>query len=195
VHWSIVERVAIVNLELGGGPHKRAGYVSMDIHSWGGMTDIIADMGEEWPIDDNSVARIFSCHAIEHVSWRRLWHVIQACYRVLLPGGVCTHGWPEFGRIMAILPSMCDCVRTHDVFEGDPDCPRCHGKGRVHPAYIKASLCGSQDYEGDVHRNVIHEAEMVGLMQQAGFRIMGIRTDDINPIVCWVTGVKDGEGT
>lgn len=186
----MAEGVDIVNLELGGGPNKRAGYVSLDMHAWDGATDIVADLEADWPIESGTVDSLYSCHVVEHVSWRKLEHVIRECWRVLRPGGTCTHGWPEMMRMMNLLPAMCDCVRQHDVFAGDPDCPRCHGKARVHPAYMKASFCGLQAYPGDVHRNVIPESELAAMMQRAGFSITAITTDETNPLVCWIVGVK-----
>ena len=178
-----------MRLELGGGPNKRDGYVSMDVQPWHGATDIVHDISRPWPIGDATVERIYSAHLMEHIAWHRLWHVLAECYRVLVPGGTCEHIWPEFGRIVGLYNYQCQCVDVK-AFVAKPDCPVCHGAALVNPLYLKWSLVGMQQSEWDVHRNIIHEAEMRHYMEQAGFAIETAETVATNHVLCRVIGVK-----
>lgn len=180
-----------MNLELGGGPagNKHPGYVSMDAQDWHGATDIIADISHPWPMEDATVERIYSAHVLERVAWFRLYHVLQECLRVLVPGGEMEHIFPEFGRIVGLYNLACHCVPT-DGFIARPDCPVCHGHGRINPLYLKWSLCGQQCGEWDVHRNVIHEQELCEFMRRAGFDVAESGGVEGNPVVCRVVGVK-----
>lgn len=180
-----------MNLELGGGPvgNKRYGYTSMDHLAWSGATDIVADISEPWPLADECVDDIYSCHVLEHVSWRKLITTITESYRVLKHGKRATHIWPEFGRIMALWQWPCTCV-NFKTFRADPNCPICHGKGKVHPARIKSDLCGGQEYDGDVHLNILLEQELIGYLVYAGFEIENVATLGHNPACCRVVAVK-----
>lgn len=59
-----------------------SGYTCIDIIN----ADIIADLNNSWPLEDNSVEKIRAYDAIEHL--KDPIHTMNEAYRVLTPGGV-----------------------------------------------------------------------------------------------------------
>lgn len=56
-----------LKVELGCGKTKSEGYIGVDRFQLEGV-DIIADLNQELPFDDNSVDIILACHSLEHVN-------------------------------------------------------------------------------------------------------------------------------
>lgn len=184
-----------VNLELGGGPSKLGGFVSIDVHPWDGATDIIYDLSDiPWPIDDSSVDELYSCHLLEHLSWQ-LWpgcKLTNEMYRIMKPGAKMMHIWPEPARLLNLLPHACMCV-DFKTFEPNPDCPKCGGHGRVHPLRVKTDLCGDQDVllgHSDVHKNILFEHEFAAYVVSSGFKDVRTYTHARNIASCVLTARK-----
>lgn len=77
-------------LHLGCGREIRPDWINLDIHDYG--QQIIRDMRQGLPFDDNSISEIYTHHALEHVEQgRTLEFVLRECLRVLKVGGV-MHG-------------------------------------------------------------------------------------------------------
>jgi predicted SAM-dependent methyltransferase len=74
-----------VVLELGGGGNALF-HPNLDIRKMSGV-DIVADLNERLPFEDNSFDGVYSSYLIEHVSWRKIRHLIQEIHRILKPGG------------------------------------------------------------------------------------------------------------
>lgn len=72
-------------IELGGGnvPIFRP---NLDVRS-GENIDIVADLNEKLPIQNDSYNGIFCKYMIEHLSWRKVKDFIKECFRILKPGG------------------------------------------------------------------------------------------------------------
>ena len=82
---SLIERWADVNnlrkIEVGGRMAAKAGYETLDIKD----ADIIADLNERWPFEDNSIGIIRSFDVFEHLP--DSIYTMKELYRVLAPGG------------------------------------------------------------------------------------------------------------
>lgn len=183
-----------MNLDLGGGPFPHEGFVSMDLREWGGRTGIVHDMAVmPWPIESGSVDEVYSCNALEHVTWRAWVNggIVKEMYRVMKPGALAQLIWPELRRIIELSEFSCMCV-DFKWYRAKADCPVCGGVGRVHPARVKCDLCGAQDYDdvADIHKNVIPEWEMLGYLKHTGFEIVACRTHCWNLSNCVVIARK-----
>lgn len=70
----------MTKLDLGGGHFpKHDGYINVDIVEG----DVVCDVQEGLPFEDNSVERIWSHHLIEHLYENKIPFVLSECYRVL----------------------------------------------------------------------------------------------------------------
>ena len=80
-------------LDLGSGPNGKPGFTHVDAIAFPGV-DIVTDLRDKWPWDDNSVEEVHSSHFVEH-----LWntsdrpervHFANELWRVLKPGAKAT---------------------------------------------------------------------------------------------------------
>lgn len=84
------------NVQIGGGRHPKEGYLNIDIFP---PADIIYDVREGLPLEDNSVSFIFNEHFLEHLDYPiSVKKVIKECLRVLKPGGKLVVGVPDGGN-------------------------------------------------------------------------------------------------
>lgn len=77
--------------ELGGGasPHycrKYGNGVNVDIRPMD-TVDIVADFEKPLPLGSEEYELVYSCFAIEHISWRKIPQFISEAYRILKPNG------------------------------------------------------------------------------------------------------------
>lgn len=80
-----VKKINAPKLELGSGPVRREGWVTVDMCKG---ADVFWDLRLLLPFCDNSFSFVYSSHVIEHFSYRQLDRVLREMYRVLAPGGV-----------------------------------------------------------------------------------------------------------
>jgi predicted SAM-dependent methyltransferase len=80
-----------VKLHLGCGKQYKEGYVNIDKNPNVGA-DIVMNMEEEWPFEDNSVDEVYSYHALEHC--KEYLKVMGEMYRVCKPGALLYIGVP-----------------------------------------------------------------------------------------------------
>ena len=78
--WSRDNGLRLV--ELGGRMNAAPGYATVDLVD----ADIVADLNERWPFEDNSIGVIRSFDVFEHLS--SIIHTMSELYRVLAPGGM-----------------------------------------------------------------------------------------------------------
>ena len=81
-----------IYLEFGAGTRKLDGWVSVDIEE---NNDIIIDLSEPIIFPDNSVAKIYSSHFLEHFHYDELIQLLRECYRVLIKGGTFSAAVPN----------------------------------------------------------------------------------------------------
>lgn len=75
----------LVKVELGCGRTKNEGYIGIDRFSLPGV-DIVADLDQGIPMEDDSVDVIFACHSLEHFSDLR--HIMSEIYRICKDGAI-----------------------------------------------------------------------------------------------------------
>jgi predicted SAM-dependent methyltransferase len=72
-----------LNIDLGCGKNKQAGYVGVDRIAFDGV-DIVADLAKDkWPWEDNSVDKAYCSHFVEHLDAVERVHFVNELYRVL----------------------------------------------------------------------------------------------------------------
>jgi SAM-dependent methyltransferase len=78
--WS--DSHSLFKLDLGGAFNCHNGYTSVDLKD----ADVITDLNQPWPFEDNSVGVIIANDILEHLAVKL--HVIKEIYRVLVHGGL-----------------------------------------------------------------------------------------------------------
>jgi len=74
-----------LRVEVGAGPRKgREGWVTVDL-SVG--CDVYWDLRRGMPFPDASVAKVYSSHFLEHLTFREGQRFLDECLRTLVPGG------------------------------------------------------------------------------------------------------------
>ena len=66
----------------------------------GDNVDYAVDWIEGLPFEDNSVARIYTCHTLEHIWWYQVGNVLKEAYRVLIPTGYIEIVVPNFRLVV-----------------------------------------------------------------------------------------------
>lgn len=87
-------------IDLGAGINKRQGFLGVDAKPFPGV-DIIADLTERWPFEDDSVDEANASHVIEHFDAKGRIHFVNELYRVLKPGATCQMVAPHFASCRA----------------------------------------------------------------------------------------------
>lgn len=72
-------------IQIGGGTHRIDGFFNIDAVP---PADLLWDIREGIPLQDDSASEIFSEHFLEHIDYpRSAKHYAREAYRVLVPGG------------------------------------------------------------------------------------------------------------
>ncbi|MEU9275652.1 methyltransferase domain-containing protein [Streptomyces sp. NPDC048341] len=80
-------------VQIGGGAHRIDGYFNIDAVP---PADLLWDIREGIPLQDDSANEIFSEHFLEHIDYpRSAKHYAREAYRVLVPGGRIITGVPD----------------------------------------------------------------------------------------------------
>jgi len=80
-------------VQVGGGKHTLSGFLNIDILP---PADLIYDVREGLPLEDESVEFIFNEHFLEHIDYpRSVKKFVKECYRVLRPKGKLVIGVPD----------------------------------------------------------------------------------------------------
>jgi predicted SAM-dependent methyltransferase len=109
-----------VKLNVGCGNHyAEGGWVNLDRHDLphhDHRPDLMANVLEGIPLEDNSCEQVFASHFLEHIPWASVPDVVAECWRVLAPGG----------RIAVVGPCLEFAIRTRqpmwllEQIVGDP---------------------------------------------------------------------------
>jgi len=80
-------------VQIGGGGHRIDGFFNIDLVP---PADLLWDIREGIPLQNDSTAEIFSEHFLEHIDYpRSAKHYIREAHRVLMPGGRIITGVPD----------------------------------------------------------------------------------------------------
>jgi len=77
-------------LYVGCGHHRMTGFIHVEIgvgKTKSGPPDIVADISDHMPLEDNSVDLIFSRATLEHLTYKELLNHFLECYRILKKNG------------------------------------------------------------------------------------------------------------
>jgi len=131
-------------VELGGGtkPYFRP---NLDVRAAENV-DIVADLNETLPLDDDEYEGVFSSFCIEHLSWRKVRSFIAECFRIISPGSKAVF-------ITANTEEQMKYVLAHDEWTDDCSC----------------IIFGDQDYPENAHRNSLCPRHAIKLFREAGF--------------------------
>lgn len=91
---------SLVKLDIGCGINKKAGYLGVDIKNFAGV-DVVADLRNQWPWEDNSVDEVNASHVLEHFTATERIHFMNELYRVLKPGSKATIITPHWSSARA----------------------------------------------------------------------------------------------
>ena len=152
-----------VKLEIGSGPHKRQGWLTLDI-SWD--SDFYWDLMKQLPFPDESLRMIYSSHTLEHFTYKQLVRILKDCHRVLKNGGI----------FSAAVPN----ARTYLLGYVNPkDFPRSFLQYRA--AVISETPIDFVNYIAYMdghHRHMFDEENLVRLVREAGFSNVRLRKFD-----------------
>ena len=81
---AILRNCEDVKIEIGSGPKKKEGWVTIDLSF---AADLYWDLRDKLPFPNSSVSFIYSSHVLEHFSYRDLRHLLDNCHAILKPGG------------------------------------------------------------------------------------------------------------
>jgi predicted SAM-dependent methyltransferase len=95
---SLVKQGGEIRLNLGSGPVKIPGWVSID--GLGMNADLAWDLRRGVPFPVDSVRAVFLEHVLEHFSAADGLALLSECRRVLVPDGIARVGVPDFGRYL-----------------------------------------------------------------------------------------------
>jgi SAM-dependent methyltransferase len=78
-----VDAPKLLKLNLGSGPNKMDGFISVDSRPFDGKVDLVHDLTKRWPWKDDSVDEVHASHFIEHLDAKGRIHFVNELYRVL----------------------------------------------------------------------------------------------------------------
>lgn len=89
-----------LKLNLGSGPTKMEGFVSVDCIKFPEV-DVVADLKKKWPWKNNTVVEVHASHVVEHLDAMERVHFVNELYRVLIPDGKATIVTPHWANSRA----------------------------------------------------------------------------------------------
>jgi hypothetical protein len=89
-----------LKLDLGCGNNKKEGFIGVDSIKFDAV-DIVADLTQKWPWEDNTVSEVHASHFVEHLTQSERCHFANELHRVLIPGGKATIIVPHWASCRA----------------------------------------------------------------------------------------------
>lgn len=152
-----------LNIELAPARRELDGWIPL---GWG--TRYPVDLRLALPLPDNSVARVYSSHLLEHIPYPHPFEqLLKECHRVLVPGGTFEAAVPNAGTIMqnyatggAVLPESM--------------------KGGIDPGEIRCRIDEANWYvfQHNEHMRMYDEENLVLYLEDAGFEQARVRPFD-----------------
>lgn len=139
-----------MKLNLGSGGRNIDGYVSVDL----AKADVIHDLSEPLPFENESADEIVAFHVIEHF-WRwEVERVLADWVRVLKPGGLLVLECPCLDKILGIFQ-------------------QCVDQRKPVPSWLMWGLYGDPGHKNPAmcHRWAYGQGELSRLMKEAGLDV------------------------
>ncbi|MHB8360883.1 MAG: glycosyltransferase [Thermoplasmataceae archaeon] len=138
----------MTKLNLGCGEKPITGFINIDVRSVPGV-DLVCDVFNKLPFDDNSVETIVSNHILEHINYNRTSKVLEEWYRVLDFGGEIRIRVPNLAYLGVRI-----AIKNFLNLRIDDE---------VRIVY------GGQDYEGNTHFSGFTKSHILSTMREVGF--------------------------
>jgi len=87
-----------IKIQFGGGKDKLEGFLNTDV-----IGKIPINISKKLPFKSNSVDLIYSCHAIEHIYYKKFKSFMKETFRILKKGGVHIIMTPSLERLVTAL--------------------------------------------------------------------------------------------
>lgn len=152
-------------LEVGGGgqPLYRP---NMDVREMD-TVDIVSNLEESFPIEDESYETVFGHYVIEHLSWRKVRQFVSECHRILNPGGKCV-------QITANTLEQCREIIEEDAWTDE----------------TSSLLFGGQDYPDNTHKNALSPRYAITMFEECGFQEVSIHPHPISNTDMIIEAIK-----
>lgn len=134
-----------VLVHIGCGELNDSRYINIDARSMPHVHHVTQSL-ELSQFDSSSVDLIYSCHVLEHLSYRNLSSTISNWFSRLKPGGILRISVPSFDAIIEIYS---DQGKSIDA--------------------IKLPLLGGQDYDFNYHNSIFNYSCLTELLRRCGF--------------------------
>lgn len=157
-------------LEVGGGdrPQFRPNLDCRKLPT----VDIVADLNEVWPVENETYDGVFGMYIIEHVSWRKVRQFISEAYRVLRPGGISvmvTANLLEQARRLVETPEWNDVLPC--MIFGDNDYPENTHRCGFSPQYAIKLFREAGFHEVTIFEHPVTKTDMIIQARKSGAKI------------------------
>jgi predicted SAM-dependent methyltransferase len=139
-----------LRLNLGSGETPIPGFVNVDALESAPGVDVVADIGQRLPYDDDAADLIYASHLLEHFPTANVPRLLAEWRRVLQPGGVLLVAVPDLEVVASML------VERRGWFT-PPNAP------------WLGVLYGGQKDEYDFHKTGFTAPWLAYLLREAGF--------------------------
>lgn len=152
-------------VELGAGDKKGTGnWVTVDMTPG---CDIFWDLRKGLPFPSNRIAKLYSSHLFEHLSYREAQGFLDECRRVLRPGGTFSICVPNARLYLEayLKPESLDAERFYGY----------------RPAYNQTTRIDSVNYIAYMdghHKYMFDEENLLRILEAKGFRNVRLRPFD-----------------
>lgn len=161
----IIDRRDKIFLEVGAGDKRgENGWVTLDMSK---NCDIYWDLRKGIPCPDKSIAKIYSSHFLEHLSFREGQIFLDECLRTLVPNGIFSICVPN--ARLYIEAYMNSATLNKDKFFA------------YKPAYnntTKIDYVNFTAYMDGHHKYMFDEENLIYILQSKGFKNVHIRDFD-----------------
>ncbi len=89
-------------LEIGSGSHPAPGHLHFDADPNAKCVEVVGNVLDGLPFDDNTFIEVRACHVLEHIIWTRGEEVLREICRVLKPGGKIDLALPNLAYVVEI---------------------------------------------------------------------------------------------
>jgi predicted SAM-dependent methyltransferase len=140
-----------LKINLGSGDRPIPGFVNVDALPEAPQVDVVADLTQRLPFDDECAELIYASHVLEHFETAAIPPLLADCARVLSPNGKLLIAVPDLELIARL-------IRDRPGWFTPP-----------HNPWLGA-LYGGQKDEYDFHKTGFTAVWLTGLLHSAGFR-------------------------
>lgn len=158
-----------LKIDIGCGTNPTPGYIACDARALMNVKHVFNFGQDRWPFKDGSVAEIIMQHSIEHVSYRRLPHVLGETRRVLAQGGKLIIRTPDLrfiidhylsGKITPEFPPDQEFIAANFGEKANALSPGW---------WAVLKMFSGQDYPGNEHRFCFDFETLASVLASQGF--------------------------